>query len=182
MLLIQLQLNDVAIAQLKSTDAKRVSVNTVPRTVFEIDSYVLAPNLIGPETRLHCKWQRSFKVVSYDQSEYTLLNLITKKTREVHASKLKSFRFHPTQRAPTDTAHCDCMEFFLVRKSFYMLKIKNLLLEWNSILNGWSTIEAIIHGNLGSPCALQINFISICTKTTCSMFFQDNFVLYLPQW
>jgi hypothetical protein len=113
MLLIQQQLNDMATNKLKATDANRVSVNTEPRTIFEIDSYVLALNPKGPETRLHCKWLGPFKVVSYDKSEYTILNLITKKTRDIHASQLKPFRFNPSQKSPVDIARRDYMEFFI---------------------------------------------------------------------
>jgi Chromo (CHRromatin Organisation MOdifier) domain len=39
--------------------------------------------------------------------------LITKKTRDVHASQLKSFRFDPTKRSPADIARRDYMEFFI---------------------------------------------------------------------
>ena len=48
-----------------------------------------------------------------NKSEYTLLNLITKKTREVHASQLKTFRFDPAKTPPTDIARRDYMEFFI---------------------------------------------------------------------
>ena len=45
MLLIQTQLNDLAIEKLKTTDTNRVAINTEPRTVFTIGSYVLALNV-----------------------------------------------------------------------------------------------------------------------------------------
>jgi Chromo (CHRromatin Organisation MOdifier) domain len=66
------------------------------------------------------KWEGPFKVVSFLLSEYTLLNLITKKTRTVHASRLKLFVFDPAMHDPMDTArnssrlHCrDYTEFFV---------------------------------------------------------------------
>ena len=77
MLLIQEQLNNLAINRLKTNDTNRVSVNTEPRTI-------LALNPRGSESRLHCNWQGPFLIVSFDKSEYTLQNLITKKTRAVH--------------------------------------------------------------------------------------------------
>ena len=72
---------------------RRVSVNTESRTVFQIDSYVLALNPKGTETRVHCQWLGPFKVIRFNKNEYTIQNLITKKTREVHASQLKLFKF-----------------------------------------------------------------------------------------
>ena len=50
---------------------------------------------------------RPFKVVTFDKSQYNILNLITHKTRDVHASQLKVLRFDPTKKSPTDTAHRD---------------------------------------------------------------------------
>ena len=55
----------------------------------------------------------------------------------------------------------------LLKRSFPTLEINRNLLQWNFMLNGWTTIQTIIHGNHGSPCAPQINFIRICAKTTC---------------
>ena len=113
MLLIQEQLNNDATAQLQSSDQNRVSTNTDPETTFEDNSYVLAINPNGPLTRLHTKWQGPFKVIKHDRSQYTLMNLITKKHRDIHASNLKIFHFDPTKLSPTDTARRDYMEFFI---------------------------------------------------------------------
>ena len=113
MLLIQQQLNNMAENQLKSNDAIHVEVNIHPETIFEVGSFVLTLNPKGPETRLHCRWRGPFKVVARDKSQYTLLNLITKKTRDVHASQIKTFRFNPSKRNPADIARRDYMEFFI---------------------------------------------------------------------
>jgi hypothetical protein len=67
----------------------------------------LPPYATTPPTRLHTKWEGPFKVVSFLLSEYTLLNLITKKTRTVHASRLKPFVFNPAMHDPMDTARRD---------------------------------------------------------------------------
>jgi hypothetical protein len=115
MLNIQKQLNDNAVQRLKTADETRLATQIHSETVFEIGSYVLTLNPRGPETRLHCKWLGPFKVLSFNKSEYTLLNLITKKTRDVHASQLKPFRFDPAKKSPTDTARRDYMEFFIER-------------------------------------------------------------------
>ena len=113
MLNIQKQLNDNAVNRLQTSDQRRLATNTEPETVFDIGSYVLTLNPRGPETRLNCKWLGPFKVVHFNKSTYTLLNLITKKTRDVHASQIKPFRFDPAKRSPTDIARRDYMEFFI---------------------------------------------------------------------
>ena len=145
MLLIQQQLNTAARTQLMTADARRVSVNTEPRTVFQIDSYVLALNPKGTETRVHCQWLGPFKVIRFDKSEYTIQNLITKKTREVHASQLKLFKFNPTQKSPTDTARRDYMEFFIEavishignKKALSTMKFYVKWLNYDSSHNSW---------------------------------------------
>ena len=43
------------------------------------------------------------------------MNLITKKTRDIHASQLKTFRFDPSKTSPADFASRDYMEFFIER-------------------------------------------------------------------
>ena len=113
MLQIQKQLNDNAVNRLKTADAQHLASNTQQETTFQVNSYVLALNPKGPETRLHCKWLGPFKVIKANKSEYTLQNLITKKNRDVHASQLKAFRFDPAKTPPTDIARRDYMEFFI---------------------------------------------------------------------
>jgi hypothetical protein len=113
MLLIQQQLNDNAVARLKEADEVRLASHVETLPICTVDSYVLTLNPRGPETRLHCKWLGPFKVLSYNKGQYTLMNLITKKTRDVHASQIKPFRFDPAKKSPTDTARRDYMEFFI---------------------------------------------------------------------
>ena len=64
-------------------------------TVFPIGSYVLAQYATGPPTRLHTRWQGPMEVISHRDSEYVLLNIVSKKTKRIHASKLKIFLFDP---------------------------------------------------------------------------------------
>jgi hypothetical protein len=145
MLIIQQQLNNMAIGKLKSADTLHVAVNNTPETIFQIDSYVLAINPKGPQTRLHCKWLGPFKVISFNKSQYTLLNLITKKHRDVHASQLKSFKFDPTKRSPADIARRDYMEFFIEdiishvgnKSKPSQMKFFIKWLNYDSIHNSW---------------------------------------------
>ena len=151
MLVIQGQLNKMAIDQLTIADKIHISVNTQPITIFEVDSYVLALNPSGPETRLHCKWLGPFKVISFNKSEYVVLNLITKRTRAIHASQLKTFKFNPTQKSPTDTARRDYMEFFIEdiishvgnKRAPSTMKFYVKWLNYDSSFNSWEPWKAL---------------------------------------
>ena len=144
----------------------RVAVNTEPRTIFPIGSYVLTLNPRGAETRLHSMWLGQFLVVSYDKSEYTIKNLPRRKIvmfMQVSWDRLGSTQL-PNHRLTQLVA---TTWIFLLKRSFSTLEINRNLLQWNIMLNGWTTIQTIIHGNHGSPCAPQINFIRICAKAIC---------------
>jgi hypothetical protein len=113
MLYIQDQIMLNAIAKVTNARAKHLVKNARPLTVFPVGSYVLALYPVGPPTRLHTKWQGPFKVLSYVDSEYTLLNLINKSERITHASNLKPFIFDPSKTSAPDIARRDYMEFFV---------------------------------------------------------------------
>ena len=81
-------------------------------TVFPVGSYVLA-YATGPPTRLHTRWQGPMEVISHRDSEYVLLNVVSKKTQRIHASKLKIFLFDPARIEPMDSARRDYMEFYI---------------------------------------------------------------------
>ena len=86
-----------AIAKVTLAKARHLVKNAKPLTVFPVRSYVLAKYSVGPPTRLHTKWQGPFQVISYIDSEYTLLNLVNKSERITHASNLKQFIFDPSR-------------------------------------------------------------------------------------
>ena len=48
-----------------------------------------------------------------DNSDYTLLDITTKKHKHLHISNLKQFVFNPKHTDPADVARRDCMEFFI---------------------------------------------------------------------
>ena len=87
--------------------AQRLMVQPDP-TVFPIGSYALAQYATGPPTRLHTRWQGPMEVISHRDSEYVLLNIVSKKT-----SKLKIFLFDPAKIEPMDSARRDYMEFYI---------------------------------------------------------------------
>ena len=102
-----------AIAKVTMAKARHLVKNAKPITIFPVGSYVLAKYAVGPPTRLHTKWQGPFQVVSYVNSEYTLLNLVSKAERITHASNLKVFIFDPLRVSAPDIARHDYMEFFI---------------------------------------------------------------------
>ena len=58
------------------------------------DSYVLVHYRDGsPPSRLHTHWRGPFKVVSGENSRYTLYDLVTQKTSEFHVSAMKPLLF-----------------------------------------------------------------------------------------
>ena len=82
-------------------------------TEFAPDSYVLAAPRSHPETRMHTHWSGPYKVVSHRDSEYTLLDLVTTRTKKYHVSQLKQFNYNPINTDPTDIARRDHLEFFI---------------------------------------------------------------------
>lgn len=63
-----------------------------------------------PPTRLHTKWHRPYRVVSFEESEYILANLVTHNEGSAHVKNLKIFNYDPAVGIPADTARRDYME------------------------------------------------------------------------
>jgi hypothetical protein len=82
-------------------------------TKFPIGSYVLSKYVDRPPTRLHTKWHGPYRVVSFEDSEYVIANLINHKERSTHVKNLKLFHYDPEVDIPSDTARRDYMEFFV---------------------------------------------------------------------
>jgi hypothetical protein len=107
MILTQDTLRAQAATRLRTADdAHLVAIMT-----FAVDSFVLVKYNSAPPARLHTKWEGPFKVISSHLSEYALLNLVSKRTRIVHASRLITFVFDPTTQDPMNTARCDYEEY-----------------------------------------------------------------------
>ena len=82
-------------------------------TSFPIDSFVLANYVAQPPTRLHTRWSGPFKVLGSENSEYRLLDLVTRKEKIIHVTRLKEFVFNPRITDPQDIARRDYLEFFV---------------------------------------------------------------------
>ena len=79
-------------------------------TVFPVGSYVLAQYATGPPTRLHTRWQGPMEVISHRDSEYVLLNIVSKKTKRIHASNVGILgELHGiSSEFPSDPCTSDC--------------------------------------------------------------------------
>ena len=53
------------------------------------------------------------EVISHRDSEYVLLNIVSKNPKRIHASKLKIFLFDPAKIELMDSARRDYMEFYI---------------------------------------------------------------------
>jgi Chromo (CHRromatin Organisation MOdifier) domain len=113
MILTQDTLMAQAATRLRTADDAHLASHAVAITTFAVNSFVLVQYSSVPPTRLHTKREGPFKAISSHLSEYTLLSLVAKRTRIVHASRLKTFVFDPTTQDPADTARRDYKEFFV---------------------------------------------------------------------
>ena len=68
---------------------------------------------MDPPSRLHTHWRGPLKVVSGENSRYTLYDLVTQKTSELHVSAMRPFLFDPAITNPLDVARRDHMEYFV---------------------------------------------------------------------
>ena len=67
----------------------------------------------SPPTRLHTHWRGPLKVVSGNNSRYTLYDLITQKSSIYHVSAMKPFLYDPAITNPLDIARRDHIEYFV---------------------------------------------------------------------
>ena len=86
-----------------------------PITQFQIGSFVLVQRREGIPSRLHTKWLGPMKILSNENSEYRLLNLITTKEKIYHAQHMRKFIFNPLVVDPSDVARRDYLEYFVER-------------------------------------------------------------------
>jgi transposase InsO family protein len=114
LLAIQDSLMKAAKEQLLCLDTIHVSSKSHEQYAFAIDSFVLVRyRKSAPPSRLHTIWRGPLRVVNHQDSQYTLLDLITKKQKVYHISDMKPFRFDPARTDPQDVARHDYLEFFV---------------------------------------------------------------------
>ena len=97
-------IQDTLIAQaqtaLRTMDEAHIATSPQDITVFPVGLYVLARYTTQSPTRLHTLWRGPFQVVSIHNSDYTLLDITTKKHKHLHISNLKQFVFNPKHTDP----------------------------------------------------------------------------------
>lgn len=98
--------------RIQKRDDERLA-NMPAITEFADGSFILAQYETGPLTRLHTKWQGPLEVISHRDSEYSLMNIVSKKIKTIHASKLRQLIFNPARIEPLDIARRDYMECFI---------------------------------------------------------------------
>ena len=172
MLLIQEQLNSTAVTLLQEADAAHIARAGEPPTLFKVGSYVLVLYPKGPPSRVHTIWQGPFKVVKFLKDQYTLLNLITKETRDIHSRRLKQFLFDPSSNSPTDTARRDYMEFFIeeiiahrgLRSKPSQMTFLVKWLNYDENHNSWEPYKSLRRSNRLHDYLRENNMITVIPK------------------
>jgi transposase InsO family protein len=146
LLAMQDSLMEAAKKQLLCLDTLHVSNKLNEQYEFAIDSYVLVRyRKSAPPSRLHTSWRGPLRVLSYRNTQYTLLDLITKKEKVYHVSDMKPFLFDPAITDPQDVARHDYLEFFVenILEHRGNLKLKSTIefhikwLGYPEVKNSW---------------------------------------------
>ena len=110
MLSAQKELIDKARSILKKKDEEHLRRDTVSRTEFAVDSYVLVQyenTDHRPPSKLHTHWRGPLQVVSNEGPIYTLRNLVNNKLEDFHVKNIKQFLYDPAQVDPRLVANKD---------------------------------------------------------------------------
>ena len=109
----QAELIRIAQQSQQTTDDYHMSQSVGTHTEFPINSYVLVQYRDRPPTKFHTQWAGPLRVVSVNKNTYTLQNLVTLKTRDVHVTQLKPFHYDATEVDPVDIARKEEQEFLV---------------------------------------------------------------------
>ena len=114
------------------------------------------------------------KVISNHLSEYVLLDLVTKKEKNIHVKRIKQFHFSPTAD-PLDIARRDYLEF--LSKKFYLIEaMLKRFPPFNFSLSGKATQTRPILGSLGLIYVWSLH----CMNTFALINYQDLFQPRFP--
>jgi transposase InsO family protein len=114
MLRLQDEIMSKAREVLKTSDEGHMAHFPNKPTQYPPDAYVLVKyRKSSPPTRLHTYWKGPLRVISNEQSEYLLYDLITRKVKPYHVSDMKEFKYNPLKTDPLDVARKDYLEFFV---------------------------------------------------------------------
>ena len=113
MLEVQEELISRATKYRKLADSTRLANYDLPDKDFAPNTFVLIQYVTKAPSRLHTPWFGPMKVISNEGSKYLLLDLITKKEKHIHVTRIKEFLFAPSRVDPTDVARRDYLEYFV---------------------------------------------------------------------
>ena len=168
---------------LRKSDEAHTDNQPADLTVFAPDSYVLAAPRSQPETRMHTQWSGPYKVLWHENNEYTLLDLITTRTKKYHVSQLKQFLFNAINTDPTDIARRDQLEFFVEKilefngdcSKVSSLQFKVKWLGYNETYNSWEPWSALRDTEQLHHYLMQVNLQHLIPRnlkvTTCYKLF-----------
>ncbi len=136
LLKMQKEIMDKSRELIRQQDKNHLANYDTKRTEFPIGSLVLCQWREGkPPSRLHCQWKGPLRVISFQQSEYLLLDLVNNKEQSYHVKDLKQFLCDPLLVNPVDIARRDYSEFFIHHILAHKGDIKKVstltfLVEW----------------------------------------------------
>ena len=153
MLQIQDTLTNISRDLLKSQDEKHLAQNSRDITEFVIGTHVLVAYQSGPPTRLLTRWKGPMKILSSQDSEYLLLDLVSGKEKLFHVKKMRTFHFNPSTVDPLDIARRDYDEFFVERilqheGDFKKVSTLFFLVRWrtySSEHDSWEPWKNLLH-------------------------------------
>ena len=165
---------------LRKSDESHKNNQPQDLTEFAPDSYVLAAPRSHPETRMHTHWSGPYKVVSHRDSEYTLLDLVTTRTKKYHVSQLKQFNYNPINTDPTDIARRDHLEFFIDKilefdgdcSKVSSLHFKVKWLGYDETYNSWEPWSALRNSEQLHRYLIEVNLQHLIPRK-----FRDNYMI-----
>jgi hypothetical protein len=95
----------------KQTDDYHMTTSIKDCTEFPIGSYVLVQYRDKPPTKFHTRWAGPMKVIKFQKSNYTLLNLVDGKQKDYHITQLKAFDYDAMETNPVDIALSEAQEY-----------------------------------------------------------------------
>ena len=76
-------------------------------TEFAINSFVLLQPANRAKSKLETQWSGPYKVVNFSKGKYTIQDLVTFKTHDVHVSRLKPFLYDQLTVDPVQVARSE---------------------------------------------------------------------------
>ena len=125
--MLKAQSRVIAIARNNLSRHDQVHMQTSPNVhdEFPINSYVLVEHRSnslrkGPRSKLLPYLKGPMRVVNFSGSKYVLQDLVTKKNKDYHVSKIREFNYDPIEQDPLHYALKDDVNWFRVDRISHM--------------------------------------------------------------